>query len=69
MGSQHRLVKGDSGFCPVFKSDRMTGCLVIAQSISRSKSLMLRGLWQGVKPMKCFFLNVSQLWAVGGSQR
>lgn len=47
----------------------LTGCLVIAQSISRSKSLMLRGLWQGVRSMKCFFLNVSQLQALGGSQR
>lgn len=69
MGSQHHLVTGDSGFCPVFNSDGLPGCLVIAQAISRSKSLMLRSLWQGVRPMKHFFLNVSQLQAVGGRQR
>lgn len=50
-------------------TDGLPACLVIAQSISCSKSLMLRGLWQSVRPMKCFFLNVSQLWALGGSQR
>lgn len=69
MGSQHCLCKGGSCFCPVFNCEGLPGCLVIAQYISRSKSLMLKGLWQGVRPMKCFFLNVSQLLAVGGSQR
>lgn len=68
-GSQHCLCKGGSSFCPVFNCEVLPGCLVIAQYISRSKSLMLKGLWQGVRPMKCFFLNVSQLLAVGGSQR
>lgn len=53
-GSQHHLVKCDSRFCPMFNSDGLPGCLIIAQSISRSRSLMLRGLWQGVRPMKCF---------------